>query len=35
MPRWVKAFLLATALALVLLFAVIHMAGGGLGRHGA
>ena len=31
-PRWVKVFGIV-ALVLVLLFVILHLAGGGLGRH--
>ncbi|WP_427007729.1 hypothetical protein [Pseudarthrobacter sp. H2] len=31
-PRWVKAFMIA-AVILVLAFAAIHLAGGGMGSH--
>lgn len=31
-PRWVKAFGIAT-LTLVVLFVIIHLAGGGMGHH--
>jgi hypothetical protein len=33
-PRWVKAFALVT-LVLALLFGALHLAGRGLGNHGA
>jgi hypothetical protein len=32
-PRWVKVFALIAG-ALVLLFLVVHLAGGGMGNHG-
>lgn len=32
-PRWVKAFLYV-AIALVLVFLIVHLAGGGMGGHG-
>ena len=31
-PRWVKAFLIA-AIVLVVVFAAVHLAGGGMGSH--
>jgi predicted RNA-binding protein with PUA-like domain len=31
-PRWVKVFLVV-AIALVALFVVVHLAGGGMGNH--
>jgi len=31
-PRWVKAFMIA-AVILIVVFALIHLAGGGMGSH--